>query len=71
MGPEYEEYRIRLTFENQVDRSHLSLEFVDELFTSNYVAFFDEKIGADKVRDIRDKAILRLAWNLKEKWRGR
>jgi hypothetical protein len=32
---------------------------------------FDEKTGAVKMKEIRDKVILRLAWHLKERWFGR
>ena len=70
MSSDDQEYRIKLTFENQVDGSYLNLEFVDELFTKDSL-YFDKKSGADKVRDIRDKVMLRLAWHLKEKWEGR
>ena len=71
LDPKEEEYRIKLKFENQVDGSYLNIEFVDELFTSEQVAFFDKNIGADKLSDIKDKVILRLAWNLREKWNNR
>ena len=68
--PEDEEYQIGLKFENQVDGSYLNLEFVDGLFTEDSLEF-DKKTGADKMKDLKDKVILRIAWHLRERWKGR
>ena len=71
MSPEDEEYRIKLKFENQTTGNYVILELMDELFMAQDLTWFDKKTGADKMTDIRDKVILRLAWHLKEKWEGR
>ena len=71
LDPEDEDYQIKLKFENQVDGSYLELEFVDDLFTKNSLETFDEKIGANKMQAIRDKVVLRLAWHLRDRWKGK
>ena len=71
LDPEDEDYQIKLKFENQVDGSFLELEFVDDLFIKDSLETFDEQIGANKMQDIRDKVILRLAWHLRERWNGK
>lgn len=68
--PEDEEYQIALKFENQVDGSYLNIEFMDSLFIKDSLEF-DKKTGADKMQNLKDKVILRLAWHLKERWHNR
>ena len=68
--PEDEEYQIKLKFENQVDGSYSDFEFMDVLFTKDSLEF-DKKTGADKMQNLRDKVILRIAWHLRERWKGR
>jgi len=68
LQPDDGEYMISLKFENRATGNYTSFDFVDDLFVEDNL-LFDEKSGANKMSDIRDKVILRIAWHLKEKWK--
>lgn len=66
-----ETFFISVVFENKVKNDFLTIDIHQDLFCLEYMEDFDEKTGAIKMKDIRDKVILRLAWHLKERWFGR
>jgi len=65
-----ETFWVSITFENKVKNDFLTIDFHQDLFVEESLEF-DKKTGADKMKDIRDKVIIRLAWHLKERWFGR
>ena len=64
------EFYIPIIFENKLTDTFLKLELHQDLFVKEFLEF-DNKTGAIKLPDIRDKAIVRLAWHLKERFEGR
>lgn len=61
------EFYIPIIFEYKPKGTFLKLEIHQDLFIKDFLDF-DKKTGADKVEGFRDKAILRLAWHLKEEY---
>lgn len=65
-----ETFWISVVFENKVKNNLLTIDIHQDLFIEESLEF-DKKTGAAKMKDIRDKVIIRLAWHLKERWFGR
>ena len=61
------EWEIALVFENKKNDSFTIIEAHNELFTLPELDF-DKKTGANRIKDMPGKVIVRLAWHLKERW---
>ena len=70
VGEKEKDALIQIWFENKGNGQTIRFTFGPYLFTDTRLPG-DNENSASTVQDARDKAILRIAWHLKECWRGK